>query len=73
MVEQHVNVNCEGIKNYNYEDHSTLGEMHTIQSCMEGSLLHICSMITIIYIKNSTYIRSQYGKEHENGTDDTVR
>lgn len=26
MVELHVNVNCEGIKNYNYEDHSTLGK-----------------------------------------------
>lgn len=33
MVEPHINVNCEGIKNYNYENHSTFGEMHTIQYC----------------------------------------
>lgn len=28
MVELHVNLNCEGIKNYNSEDHSALREMH---------------------------------------------
>jgi hypothetical protein len=30
MVEQHVNGDCEDIKNCNYKDHSPLGEMHTI-------------------------------------------
>lgn len=34
MAEPHVNVNCESIKNYNYENHSTLGEMHTTQNCV---------------------------------------
>lgn len=36
MVELHVNVNCEGIKNYNYEDYSTLGKTHIIQNYVEG-------------------------------------
>lgn len=39
MVELHVNVNCEGIKNSTYEDHSSLGEMHTIQNYVCGGSL----------------------------------
>lgn len=37
MVELHVNLNCEGIKNYNSEDHSALREMHIIPNCGGGN------------------------------------
>lgn len=53
MVELHVNVNYEGITNYNYRDHSTLGTC--IQNkTMEGEASYkvICGMIIIIYLKN---------------------
>lgn len=64
MVELHVNANCEGIKNYTYKDHSSLGEMHTIQNYVcEGEPPNAVQLQ--LFIKNR-YIRSQYGKEPEN-------
>lgn len=60
MAEPHVNVNCESIKNYNYENHSTLGEMHTIQNCV-GKLPTkiICTVQLQLFIKKKTNTCSQ--------------
>lgn len=52
MAEPHVNVNCESIKNYNYENHSTLGEMHTIQNCVgKPPTKIICTVQLQLFIK----------------------
>lgn len=72
MVEQHVNVNCEGIKNYNYE-----GSFNTWRNAYNttpngGTVLYIQSMITIIYIYRKKRHMLTVFKEHENGIDDTV-
>lgn len=48
MVDLNVNVNCEDIKNYNYENHSTLGEMYPVQNKCGGELSNAVT-ITIIH------------------------